>query len=40
MVAKGFTVSLHVCTDGGANRLYDELPLLFPSDDPADIRHK
>lgn len=28
-----------VCADGGANRLYDELPQFFPRDDPDAVRH-
>ncbi|KAJ6873469.1 thiamine pyrophosphokinase 1 isoform X1 [Populus alba x Populus x berolinensis] len=29
---------VRVCADGGANRVFDEMPLLFPSDDALDVR--
>jgi len=29
-----------VCADGGANRLYDELPQFLPGDDPDVVRHR
>uniref|UniRef100_A0A1S3ZN63 Thiamine pyrophosphokinase 2-like n=1 Tax=Nicotiana tabacum TaxID=4097 RepID=A0A1S3ZN63_TOBAC len=31
---------VHVCADGGANRVFDELPRFFPHDDPSDIRKR
>ncbi|TYJ05095.1 hypothetical protein E1A91_A12G142500v1 [Gossypium mustelinum] len=31
---------LHLCADGGANRLYDEMPLFFPQEDASDVRRR
>ncbi|KAK8635625.1 hypothetical protein V6N13_004352 [Hibiscus sabdariffa] len=29
---------LHLCADGGANRLFDEMPLFFPNENASDVR--
>ncbi|KAG6785105.1 hypothetical protein POTOM_010828 [Populus tomentosa] len=34
------TAQVRVCADGGANRVFDEMPLLFPRDDALDVRHR
>ncbi|MBA0845983.1 hypothetical protein Goarm_022726 [Gossypium armourianum] len=34
------TAQLHLCADGGANRLYDEMPLFFPQEDASDVRRR
>ncbi|XP_006279282.2 uncharacterized protein LOC17874408 [Capsella rubella] len=32
--------TLRLCADGGANRIYDELPLFFPHEDASSIRNR
>ncbi|KAF3658147.1 Thiamine pyrophosphokinase 2 [Capsicum annuum] len=34
------TAQVHICADGGANRVFDELPGLFPNEEPCDIRKR
>ncbi|KAA3462491.1 thiamine pyrophosphokinase 1-like isoform X1 [Gossypium australe] len=34
------TAQLHLCADGGANRLYDEMPLFFPQEDASHVRRR
>mmetsp|Transcript_10204 Transcript_10204/g.17560 ORF Transcript_10204/g.17560 Transcript_10204/m.17560 type:complete len:216 (-) Transcript_10204:719-1366(-) len=29
---------VHICADGGTNRLYDDLPLFLPDQDPEEVR--
>eukprot|EP00241_Pyramimonas_parkeae_P012117 CAMPEP_0114245330 /NCGR_PEP_ID=MMETSP0058-20121206/11833_1 /TAXON_ID=36894 /ORGANISM="Pyramimonas parkeae, CCMP726" /LENGTH=222 /DNA_ID=CAMNT_0001358365 /DNA_START=572 /DNA_END=1240 /DNA_ORIENTATION=+ len=31
---------MHVCADGGINRLFNELPRMFPDEDPDDVRKR
>ncbi|MCD9639951.1 cAMP-dependent protein kinase subunit [Datura stramonium] len=31
---------VHICADGGANRVFDELPSFFPHEEPSDIRKR
>ncbi|CAM8926295.1 unnamed protein product [Rhodiola kirilowii] len=31
---------IRLCADGGANKVFDEMPLMFPDEDAAEVRKR